>query len=133
MSALQAATAWLGVPYRLYGRDPAGWDCMGCVSHGRRELFGLPTPGLNEARYSRIDAARAVTVEAMIEERLSLWRPVERRAGAVGLFESFGRPAHVGLFLDPENVLHCERAFGTVIQAFGPELKNRMRGIYDCA
>jgi cell wall-associated NlpC family hydrolase len=131
MSPLEAASRWIGVPYRLHGRDASGWDCLGCVSHARSELFQLPTPGLGEARYTRLDAARAAVVEAMISERLHLWRPVERRAGAVGLFLSYGRPAHVGLFLDPENVLHCDRGHDTVIQAFGL-MKGRLAGVYDC-
>ena len=123
---------WVGVPYQLHGRELSGWDCLGCVSHGRRELFDLPTPGLCEARYSRRDAARPAVVEGMIGDRLPLWVPVDRRAGAVGLFDSFGRPAHVGLFLDRDHVLHCEPDLGTVIQPFRAELKERLRGIYDC-
>lgn len=104
---------------------------MGCVSHAREELFHLPTPGLSEARYTRLDAARSAVVEGLILERLPLWRPVEIKPGAVGLFLSYGRPAHVGLFLDRRNVLHCEREFGTVIQELR-ELKGRLQGVYDC-
>lgn len=131
MDALRRAAVWIGVPYRLHGRDPSGWDCLGCVSHARRMLFDRDTPGANEARYSRRDVASSATVEGMISARLSLWNEVERRPGAVGLFESYGRPAHVGLFLDAENVLHCEPDHATVIQSFAT-MRERLRRVYDC-
>lgn len=132
MDPLTAAIPLVGVPYRELGRDLDGWDCMGCLAFARRELFDKDTPGLSEAHYTRREALEPETVATMIKANLGRWSPVEIAPGAVALFDLFGRPAHVGLFLDRLNVLHCDREHGTVIQRLDPLLRPRLRGVYDC-
>lgn len=127
--------AYVGVPYRLHGRDPAGWDCRGCVDYLRRVIFNKVGPSLDgdvpiEATAS---AARiAEVMEAQVRERLSAWTPCAARPGAVVLLEVFGRPAHVGLMLTPRDFIHAMAGCETVISRLDePRWSNRVRGVFD--
>jgi cell wall-associated NlpC family hydrolase len=134
VSPLQAAAGFLAVPYRELGRSPeTGWDCVGCLAFLRRELFDKDTPGLSETHYTRREALEPEAVANMIKAKLDRWHTVEPAPGAVALLDTFGRPAHVGLFLDRLNVIHCDRGHGTVIQRLDPLLRPRLRGVYDCS
>ena len=129
------AAPFVGAPYRLRGRTPAGWDCWGCVSHLRDVVFSKPTPSWVEA-YSLEDGANAVRlaerVEQLVRERLSAWTPVEPRSGAVVLLSFFDRVAHVGLMLTDKVFIHALHGCETVIsQTTDPRWKSRVRGYYD--
>ena len=132
---LEKASAYVGAPYRLRGRTPLGWDCWGCVAALRAELFGRPTPSWAEA-YSPLDGISptrlAQTVERLITERLSAWRPVQPRPGAVALLTIFGRPAHVALCLNTVDFIHALGGCDTVIERLdGPRWAPRLLGCFD--
>ena len=133
---LSAAAAYVGVPYRLHGRDLEGWDCWGCVGFARQALFGKGTPCWAEV-FDQIEphasAARIPeAAEALIRERLSAWREVSCGPGAVVGLLVYGRLAHVGLMLDRTHFLHAMSGARTVITRLtDPRWSGRVRGFYD--
>lgn len=132
---LERGSAYVGAPYRLRGRDAAGWDCWGCVAALRAELFAKPTPSWAEA-YTPVDGLEpgrlAAKVERLIAERLGAWTPVAPRPGAVALLSLFGRPAHVGLCLTSVDFIHALGGCDTAIERLdGPRWAPRFLGCFD--
>lgn len=131
---VRAAAAYVGVPWRARGDDPAGWDCRGCVVYLRREIFGLASPGMGRDFYTAADVKSAATVEGMIRDRSAAWVPVQAAPGALILFEVFGRAAHIGLVLSGTDFVH---SFGgqetTILRLDHPAWSRRIRGFYDTA
>lgn len=127
---LVRAGGFVGVPYLSGGSTTAGWDCRGCAWATRETVFERPTPTFadlcapGEAR----DPAR---VEALMLEQLSSWRRVERRPGAVVLFEIFGRKAHVGVVLTARDFIHVMAGSRTAIPSFDARWLSRVIGYYD--
>lgn len=128
------AGAYVGVPYQLHGRSPAGWDCRGCVGWLREHLLDAPTPFWGD-EYPLTGLSRTAFADAVAElitERLSAWREVEPASGVVVLLTLFQRPAHCGLMLDRRNFIHAERGPATAINRIDePRWASRVRGFYE--
>ncbi len=135
MTPLQKGAAFVGVPYSPRGRDPAGWDCWGCVRWGRWAVFDRHSPDWSDA-YTAADFASvsqlAETTARLVRERLSAWREVPAQAGAVVLLTIFDRPAHVGLMLTGDEMLHAfGRAATTIERVDSLRWSGRVVGFFD--
>ncbi len=83
-----AALAQLGVPYRLGGADPAGFDCSGLVQWAF--------------------AANGVAVPRTTEEQFTWFRPVPREELQPGNLVFFRLPQpHVGIYLGGGEFVHA--------------------------
>lgn len=132
---LRIASEFVGVPYRLHGLTPDGWDCRGCVAYCRRLLFGKAGPSLEGRLTPAETASMQGTAEAMerfVRDRIAEWRPVAAGPGAVVLLEFYGRAAHVGLLLDHNNFIHAMPGAETVINRLDDaRWARRLRGVFD--
>lgn len=82
------AVAQLGVPYRLGGADPAGFDCSGLVQWAF--------------------AAAGVAVPRTTEEQFMWFRPLPREDLQPGDLVFFRLPqAHVGIYLGAGEFVHA--------------------------
>ena len=99
-----AVSDFLGIPYRLNGRDRSGTDCLGLVlmylcSLGMKPPYGDGLP---------IDA----DWRQKAETRLTSWFSRHARAvptpaqGDVALFRTRDGTMHLGVMVDGESVLH---------------------------
>ena len=83
-----AALAQLGVPYRLGGADPAGFDCSGLVQWAF--------------------AANGLAVPRTTEEQFAWFRPVPREELQPGDLVFFRLPQpHVGIYLGAGEFVHA--------------------------
>lgn len=84
--------------------------------------------------YTTTDLRSPETLERLVLERITAWRPVEARPGAVILFEVYRRPVHVGLVLSRSDFVH---SYGgqetTILRLDNPSWSDRIRGYYDTA
>lgn len=131
-----AAGAFVGAPYRLHGRSPEGWDCLGLLGCLRARLFDRPTPSASEifAEADGLSASRlAELFERELQVRLSAWRPASRTPGVAVLLTIFGRAAHVGLVLSRDGTfIHALDGAGTSIESLdSPRWQGRIRGYFD--
>lgn len=98
---VEAASAYLGVPYLWGGTDPAkGLDCSGMIQRAFADL------GIEVPRVSADQARAGVAVDGMGSARpgdLVFW------AGQAG------RPNHIGIYLGDGKMLHAPRT-GEVVQ-----------------
>lgn len=124
------AGEFVGVPYRLHGETPEGWDCLGLVKYLRRELFGLDTPPWS-APYGMAEALGAKAADDKIRAGLAQWERVEVRPGAVLLFRRFGHACHVGLALGHGQFIHAEQGTATALLPLAGRWETRILGAYD--
>ena len=92
------ALSQLGVPYRLGGADPTGFDCSGLVQWS---FAGL-----------------GVTVPRTTEEQMAWFRPVSREELTPGDLVFFRLPqAHVGIYLGAGEFIHAPTSGRSVERA----------------
>lgn len=97
-SVARTARAYLGVPYRLGGASPSGFDCSGLVAY--------------------VFAQHGVTVPRDVRRQWQVGRAVGLgavRAGDLLFFSTTGRgPTHVTIALDARAFVHAPSARGVV-------------------
>lgn len=137
MNALLQAAPLVGVPYRLHGTTPDGWDCLGCARYVRETLFGRPWRS-DGVEYTDLEGLVAKARAERIAERIGEWRLVGNDIasvlpGSVLLFQVFGSPSHVAVALTGRDFIHCIGGVGTAIVDLDrePQWERRLRGVYD--
>lgn len=135
MDLVAAAVPFIGAPYRLNGRAPAGWDCWGCVRWLRQHLLGRASPCWSEAYgiEDTLGGGLPAKAEDLITARLAAWRvQAQPSAGQVVLLTVFDRAAHVGLMLNPTDFIHAWEGVDTVMASIHDDRwARRLRGFYD--
>lgn len=123
---------FVGIPYRVLGRDRDGCDCWGLLALIYREKFGRDLPDYNALRWGVSKDAGAVANGA--KEYASQFVPVdlgEERLGDGVLLRMRGHPLHVGLVLSPGWMLHTHESAHSCIESYERFIwKHRVIGIY---
>lgn len=131
MAIMAAVEPFIGVPYKLHGRDPGGWDCLGCMKFIRRHVFNRESPSWED--YRPADVADPAQIEEHLARGLSQWREVELAPGAAILLRMFGRSAHVGVYLEQRQFIHCLAGCETAVQDLSdPRWRGRFVAAYEC-
>lgn len=125
-----AARSYLRVPFRHYGRNRAGLDCVGLLLLAARDA-GIAAE--EPAKYER--GRRGWDIRAWLRERLDeLPRDAETRDGDVLLFADGRFPAHLGVRSTLHLLPHCIHAHalhGMVVeQPLDHDLARSFRGAY---
>lgn len=130
---------YIGLPFKDHARGPREFDCWGLVRWVLAHEFGLADLP-EHSGYAHTD--HGPSVAATFDEGLAeSWRRVERRAQAGDIViltrimrvagEVAWRPAHVGLIVAQDIMLHIERRSASVVERFDrPPWDNRIEGIY---
>lgn len=102
----ETALAYRGVPYRLGGSDPSGFDCSGFVWYVLLQ-HGIGMPRTVEEQFR---VGRSVRVNAV-------------QPGDLVFFRTSGRGAtHVGLAISPDEFIHAPTSRGEVrVERLGSE------------
>ena len=119
---------FIGLPFKPFGRDWDGVDCWGLVYLWHRECNSEQLP-VYAFQPDTTAASAAIANATSIEP---CWVKVDQvKLGDVAVFDLFGRPAHVGLVLDAERMLHIEKGIDSSIETItAPRWLKRLRGIY---
>lgn len=124
---------YIGLPFRLHGRDRSGVDCWGLVRLVLMEQFGLDLPAYT-AGYERASPADRADIARLIEGRRSDWiavDPAATRAGDVLLIRLWGYPSHVAVAIAPGWMLHVEEGRAAIAEIHdGPVWRHRIAGVY---
>jgi len=102
---------YVGVPHLKGGLAPPAWDCYGCL----RYVLALHAAILLPADPTLLDRSQ--------------WTKVSGEPHAFDLAEMRARTEHVGLFVSPTHILHCEESTGTVCVPVS-RLRWPVRGIW---
>jgi len=93
-----AASGWLGTPYRHGGTDGYGVDCSALVQSVMEEL------GVELPRTTRAQRREGRTIDRS-----------EARAGDLVFFRIGSRVNHVGVMLGPDRFLHASLSRGVIV------------------
>jgi cell wall-associated NlpC family hydrolase len=89
-----------GVPYRLGGADPGGFDCSGLVQYVFAQ-YGIPVPRVVEQQYQVGDTVRSSEIKP---GDLIFFNTTRNGRGA----------SHVGIALGPDSFVHAPTSSGVV-------------------
>lgn len=103
------------VPFVERGRIMSGADCWGLVCLVYAQERGIVLPSYAEAYESTDDRARLA--EIVSHESQQGWQAVDRpQPFDVILLKMGGIPSHVGIVIDRQRMIHCQRDIGTAIE-----------------
>jgi sulfur carrier protein ThiS len=117
---------YVGLPYKLTGRDRDGLDCWGLVRLIHKEQFGNDLPSFSEHDHSH-EKIR----EIMAEQREHWIATDSPRIGDVILFRVLGSPSHVGLYIGDKSFIHAKQGINSAIERYDSAYwEKRVIGFY---
>jgi cell wall-associated NlpC family hydrolase len=118
---------YVGIPFKLGGRDRGGCDCWGLVRLVLAERFQIELPSFDGLCNDAKESAKAIdSGRPMISnERVEHPEP--------GDIVMFRHTSHVGLCIEPGLMLHTGIAHDSVIERLcGPRIRKLIEGYYRC-
>ena len=123
---------YVGLPFRLGGRTRDGIDCYGLLRLVYSEQLGIELPAY-AGEY--VDGTERTELAAIVSGGLeSDWEPVERPfTGDAVVTRVIGQPTHVGVYIEPDRMLHIRREAGSCIERLGSSAwSRRVEGFFRC-
>lgn len=132
MTAPDLFGRYVGIPYLDRGRGFCGLDCYGLLCLVYRELLGIELPAFD--RHYVTTADRRAIAE-LIADNLSAWREIpagQEQAFDGVLMRELQYPRHIGVVVQPGQLLHAERGETSRIERYrsGSRLFHRLVGFY---
>lgn len=122
---------WVGKEFVTGGRGPEAYDCYGLVREVERLEFGIELPEYR-AYDNAFDHEQTVPLFARGIEQVKS-QIIERddaRDGDLVFMRYKGRVAHIGVFVEPNRVLHIDRGCNSVVEVIdSPMLRLRVEEI----
>jgi cell wall-associated NlpC family hydrolase len=119
---------YIGIPFKIHGRDFNGLDCYGLVRLFYKEEFGIELPlflGYDNTvkSYSeKIDVSRKL---------LDVVRIDKPEVGSIGLFRYKGFLSHVGVYVGNNMLLHILNKTDSIcVRTTNTTIKGRLEGWY---
>ena len=106
--------SYIGLPYESNGRTRAGVDCWGLVRLFYAEQLHIELPDYSELYSGAWDPE----LSSVIELHKSGWAETsDAQPGDVCLFNIYGEPAHVGVYLGNRKFLHAREGRDSVVES----------------
>lgn len=120
---------YIGIPYLINGRDSAGLDCWGLVRLYYSQELNIDLPAYSSLYNDPADQS----IRTEISSQLDNWEPLEAPAlNSVCLFNIYGEPAHVGIYIGNNKFLHARQGSDSVIESLdNPKWKSRFIGCFN--
>lgn len=119
---------YIGIPYKVHGRDINGIDCWGLVRLIYSEQFGIDLPSFS-ADYSESDTVR---IQELIAQYKEGWEQLDKpQEGCVVLLRVLGTESHVGVAINDKQFLHAKSNCVSSVENFNSvSWKNRIIGYF---
>lgn len=119
---------YIGLPYKDNGRDESGVDCWGLVRLFYKNELSIDLPSYTELYSGGTDTA---IPQAIISNKDNWIERGEGVPGDVCLFNIFGEPAHVGIYIGGGSFLHVRENQDSVIESINSvKWSKRFVGFY---
>lgn len=120
---------YIGLPYLANGRTEAGLDCWGLVRLFYRDELGIDLPSYT-TNYSGADDP--AIMELMSEYKDTNWKKQTTfKVGDVCVFNIYGEPCHVGVYVGDSKFMHSRENRDVVIESLdSPKWSKRLEGCY---
>ena len=119
---------YIGLPYKSNGRDFSGADCWGLACLFYRDELGIELPSYSELYTTASDPE----VVQAIEQHKDNWLPcTEGQPGDLCLFNIYGEPAHVGVYVGNNHFMHAREGSDSVVESLSSsQWSKRFQGFY---
>ncbi len=119
---------YIGLPYLSNGRTEAGLDCWGLVRLFYKQELNIDLPSYSEL----YGDASSPEVAQVIGAHKDNWAPTQGgEPGDVCLFNIYGEPAHVGVYVGDNKFLHAREGRDSVVESLGSaQWSKRFQGFY---
>lgn len=119
---------YIGLPYLSNGRTESGIDCWGLVRLFYKQELNIELPSYNDL-YSD---ASSPEVSEVIKQYRDTWSSIATaNPGDVCLFNIYGEPAHVGIYIGDNKFLHAREGRDSVVESlFSPQWSKRFQGFF---
>jgi len=119
---------YIGLRYKDNGRDIDGIDCWGLVRLYYKEELNIDLPSYVDEYTGPYDT----NVTRAISLYKDSWNKTTTPApGDVVLFNIYGEPAHVGVYVGNNKFLHCREGRDSVVESLANiKWNKRLDGIY---
>jgi sulfur carrier protein ThiS len=119
---------YIGLPYLDNGRTKTGVDCWGLARLVYQGEFDIDLPSYTQEYIGGTDPHIVEAVNLYKDNWQELATP---NIGDLCLFNIFGEPMHVGVFIGENKFLHSRRGSDSVIESLNnTKWKNRFVGFY---
>ena len=119
---------YIGLPYLDNGRTESGLDCWGLARLFYSNEYGIELPSYSEEYTGGTDPYISQAVNLYKDNWEEITTP---NVGDLCLFNIFGEPMHVGVYLGDNKFLHCRIGSDSVIESLNNvKWKNRFVGFY---
>jgi len=120
---------YIGLPYKDNGRDATGIDCWGLVCLFYKNEFDITLPSYQDEYLGANDPNLINIIEDYKNKWTSTTTP---RVGDVVLFNIYGEPAHVGVYVGNNKFLHARENKDVVVESLNnAKWTKRLEGIYE--
>ncbi len=123
----------LSVKFKDKGRDYLGWNCWGLPFCAYKDILGVELPSFVDDYVNAGDTktSRRVIHDIILSQKHN-WDPVKNpQALDVVLFRFGDTQTHLGLMIDKNRFIHCEKKINTVIERIdSAKWEKRVEGIY---
>ena len=122
---------YIGLPYKDNGRDVNGVDCWGLARLFYKQELGIDLPDYSELYTGSHDPQ----VSQAIDTYKDTWEPTsEGTTGDLCLFNIYGEPAHVGVYVGSRRFLHAREGRDSVVESLdSAQWSKRFVGFYKYA
>ena len=119
---------YIGLPYKDNGRDTAGVDCWGLVCLFYKNEFDIDLPSYTDEYSGPYDPSVTRVINIYKDKWDNTTTPAE---GDVLVFNIYGEPAHVGVYIGNNKFLHSREGKDVVIESLNNvKWIKRLEGIY---
>jgi hypothetical protein len=119
---------YIGLPYKDNGRDVGGVDCWGLARLFYSQELGIELPSYTELYAGAHDPQ----VSHALETYRDTWQAASQGvAGDLCLFNIYGEPAHVGVYIGQRKFLHAREGRDSVVESLdSAQWSKRFAGFY---
>lgn len=124
-------TEYIGLPFKVKGRDAKGVDCYGLVRLVLSERYGKALPSFSDGYTDMEDRALLACLVDAHKPMINAERVVEPIPGDVVVIKYCGYPCHLGLYVGGGMMLHVEAGKNAALDRLDSyRMKNRIEGYY---
>lgn len=119
---------YIGLPYKDNGRDETGVDCWGLARLFYKQELNIDLPSYADLYTTSYDPAVSQAINAHKDN----WElTTSAKPGDLCLFNIYGEPAHVGIYVGSRKFLHAREGRDSVIESLdSPQWFKRFQGFY---
>jgi cell wall-associated NlpC family hydrolase len=121
------------VKFKDKGRNYEGWDCWGPSRCAYQDILGVELPSFIDDYVNAGDtkASRRVINDIILSQKHNWIKVEQSEALDVVLFRFGDTETHLGLMIDKNRFLHCEKKINTVIERIDSlKWRRRVEGVY---